>query len=1335
MSHRRASTTGVLASVSEGPATQLSEMWRQVPAPDLTAFLDQAGTLSAEQLAAVLYVDQRQRWLRGERPLAEDYLRLYSARHSEPEFALDLLFGEFRLRRLLGETPSLEEYQRRFPDLAEQLALQVKLTDAFASTGAGEPGSAGAAGAPIPALPAIPGYALVRELGRGGMGVVLLARQLRLNRAVALKMPPANLSAEEWFRFRTEAESAARLQHPHIVQVFETGEHEGRPFLVMELVEGGSLAQKLAAAPLEARRAAELLEKLARAIQYAHERGVIHRDLKPANILLQKDEGGRMKDEKSKEGSDSSFILHPLSFLPKITDFGLARRLYDQQSPDAVHPAARTQTGQVLGTPSYMAPEQAAGKGKDVGPAADVYALGAVLYECLTGRPPFRGTSPLETLLQVVRDDPVPPRKLQPGVPRDLETVCLKCLHKDPARRYASASDLALDLRRFQDGRPVMARPVGLLEQVVKWARRRPGAAAVLTAAVLLAALTIGGGLWLQGQATAQRQAQTLRQVKARHAMEDALEQAPKLWRQSRWDEAEKLLAMVQAEPLVSDANSDELRQRLQQAQDDQVLARKLEDVSLHATTERMGHVDLEPAARGYRKTLEEAGLSVDGDMGETAGRIRRSAIREQVVAALEDWALVSASDAPLRSRLLQLARRADPGSEWRDRLRNPELWADRSALRRLAGEAPLAELSPQALHLLGGLMHDQGLNAEPLLRAAVQRDPSNFWFNYRLGIHLYSRNSPGEGVGFLQTAAALRPLSVVLTDLGICLRDAGMHAESIVAYRRAIQQDGNNRLAFLFLGGALRRTGYPGEAIVAHRRAIEIAPRDFLGYVQLGYDLRVLGRSAEELEAFGKVVELNPKHSTARYEMGVVLQSLRRTDEAIVQLREATKLAPGLTMAWEALAESLIQSGQFAEARAATQRCLELPPGGEPRRKAQREQIALCDRMLALEARLPAVLAGESKAKDPADQCDLAELCSVHKRRYAAATRLYIAAFAAQPALADDLARNHRYNAACAAAQAGCGAGEDAGRLSETERTRLRRQAIKWLVADRDAWTKRLDSGNPPDQSLAARTLLLWQQDRDLACVRDEKPLRGLPEPERASWRELWASVEELLARSPTELLRRGRANARRREWSKAADCYNRAVKFKSSDDSDVCFEHAAVLLLSGDDKGYRLVCDAMIARFGKTPNLRGYHLARACTLAAGSVNDPARPGQLAAKELKASAHEHWSLTELAALHYRAGRFEQAVDRLNESLRAEGRPGTAVLAWLWLALAHQRLGEREEARRWLERAVKWLEPLDRGMPDRAEETLWLHLHNWMEAHVLRREAEKLLEAPGRKRS
>ena len=319
-------------------------------------------------------------------------------------------------------------------------------------------------------LPLLPGYAVLRELGRGGMGVVYLAQQRTLNRPVAVKMPPADLGAHERFRFRTEAEAAACLQHPHIVQVHETGEHEGRPFLVMEMLEGGSLAQKLAPAPLAARPAAELLERLARAVQYAHERGVIHRDLKPANVL------------------------HTADGTPKVTDFGLAKRMSDTLWPGGQAPQAQTETGAILGTPSYMAPEQAAGQGKDAGPATDVYALGAILYECLTGRPPFKGATALETAQQVLQDDPMPPRKLQPSVPRDLETVCLKCLAKQPTKRYASAADLADDLRRHLDGRPVTARPIGPAARAWRWTRRNPRTAA-LTVAVLIA-LLLPAGIW-----------------------------------------------------------------------------------------------------------------------------------------------------------------------------------------------------------------------------------------------------------------------------------------------------------------------------------------------------------------------------------------------------------------------------------------------------------------------------------------------------------------------------------------------------------------------------------------------------------------------------------------------------------------------------------------------------------------------------------------------------------------------------------------------------------------------------------------------------------------------
>jgi tRNA A-37 threonylcarbamoyl transferase component Bud32 len=293
------------------------------------------------------------------------------------------------------------------------------------------PGLAEAGGAEGDRVRRLPGYEILGELGRGGMGVVYKARQVGANRLVALKMILADehASAAERARFRTEVEAVARLAHPNVVQVYEVGEHEGKPFFSLEYCPGGSLEGKLAGTPQPPAEAARLVEVLARAVQAAHERQVVHRDLKPANVLLLED------------GT------------PKITDFGLARKL-DEAGQTAASYA-------VLGTASYMAPEQARGKVREVGPAADVYALGAILYECLTGRPPFKAASLADTLLQVIGDEPVPVRRLQPKVPADLETVCLKCLHKEAGRRYASAAELADDLGRFVAGEPIRARPVG----------------------------------------------------------------------------------------------------------------------------------------------------------------------------------------------------------------------------------------------------------------------------------------------------------------------------------------------------------------------------------------------------------------------------------------------------------------------------------------------------------------------------------------------------------------------------------------------------------------------------------------------------------------------------------------------------------------------------------------------------------------------------------------------------------------------------------------------------------------------------------------------------------
>jgi WD40 repeat protein/tetratricopeptide (TPR) repeat protein len=387
-----------------------------------------------------------------------------------PESLSQLVSRWYELRRQ-GQTVSAEELCDNPADAAElrrrleavegmdEFVGRVNGQDADTRV-AGDPATAGAA--PCPAT--VGDYEILSELGRGGMGVVYQARQRGLNRVVALKMILAGGHAgpEELARFRAEAEAIARLQHPHIVQVHEVGEHQGLPFFSLEFCPNGSLEKKLAGTPLPPREAAALVEGLARAMHAAHQKGVVHRDLKPANVLFAEDGAA------------------------KVTDFGLAKRLGE---------AGRTATGAVLGTPSYMAPEQARGDGRGVGPATDVYALGAILYECLSGRPPFKAASALETLAQVCGQEPVSPRLLQPGVPRDLETICLKCVEKEPSRRYASTEELADDLRRWQAGEPIRARRVGSGERALKWVRRNPAVTALLATVVL----ALAGGVAVLG--------------------------------------------------------------------------------------------------------------------------------------------------------------------------------------------------------------------------------------------------------------------------------------------------------------------------------------------------------------------------------------------------------------------------------------------------------------------------------------------------------------------------------------------------------------------------------------------------------------------------------------------------------------------------------------------------------------------------------------------------------------------------------------------------------------------------------------------------------------------
>ena len=405
-------------------------------------------------------------WQEESSPRVEDF---WTVRDGEKGLLLFRELVNIELeRRKQTELLFVEEFVQRFPEHEQWL---VGLSEFQVSTNAHTPVTSQSGKRPAKLSPVIklPGYEFLEFLGSGGMGTVYKARQKSLGRLVALKVlrEDAREKPDRQLRFRAEAEAIAQLHHPNIVRIYEVGEHEGIPYLALEYIDGETLATLLEHSPMSVPDATRTCKILGQAISAAHSRGIIHRDLKPSNVLM----------ETTKKSN----------FIPRITDFGLAKRL-DQQG--------LTQTGDVLGTPSYMAPEQAQGQSGTVSSSVDIYALGVILYEMLTGRPPFRGPTPIDTIRQAVSEEPVPPSLLTSRIPRDLETICLQCLKKEPNRRYLSAQALVDDLERFEEGKPICARRASNTERTWKWVRRHPTISALIAISII-ALLVISIGSWV----------------------------------------------------------------------------------------------------------------------------------------------------------------------------------------------------------------------------------------------------------------------------------------------------------------------------------------------------------------------------------------------------------------------------------------------------------------------------------------------------------------------------------------------------------------------------------------------------------------------------------------------------------------------------------------------------------------------------------------------------------------------------------------------------------------------------------------------------------------------
>jgi tetratricopeptide (TPR) repeat protein len=734
---------------------------------------------------------------------------------------------------------------------------------------------------PVPAaLPGVPGYEILEEIGRGSMGVVYKARQTGLGRLVALKMILAgnHASRETLERFLAEARVAASLRHPNIVHVYEISQQQDCPFFSLEFVEGGTLADRLKGRPQPLRQAAQFILTVARAIHVAHQNGIVDRDLKPANILLASVES---RDSHVQRMS-AALELDPTTDLgmPKITDFGLAKQLHAD--------LGQTESGVILGTPSYMAPEQAEGKSHEVGPAADIYALGAILYEMLTGRPPFTAQSRMETVLLMFQTEPVPPSQLRLKMPHDLETICLKCLRKEPHRRYASAEELVDDLQCFLSGEPIRARPVPLHERAWKWVWRRPALATMAACAVLAVLSLLGLILWQQvdlrdqlGQALqeerAARQAQEdagererLGQLRDRlkdllHAGEAAL--AAKDWHKAQLeltrakDQAAGEAGLAEWPPRIEQLLQQATRQRL----DDERLEKFLQcrdDALLQATL--FTGDDLTAALReteaAARKALALFGVTAD----VTAGPVVDSPYytdqqKTEIVAMCYELLMVLAeavAQAPPEHPP------GDPGRKGEEALcileRAAQLGITTQAYHRRraqylaqAGQHAAAEeesrraaaLQPSSVldHFLAGQEQYRQGNTRQAIRAfenVLQAQPDHFWASYHLALCWLKLQRPNQAIACLTACLGHHHDFAWLYLLrAVAWGELGQfdRAEADFEVALKVRLSDGARYGLLLNRGALRlRQGRVDSAMADFQQAAALRPQHYQAYVNL---------------------------------------------------------------------------------------------------------------------------------------------------------------------------------------------------------------------------------------------------------------------------------------------------------------------------------------------------------------------------------------------------------------------------------------------------------------------------------------------------------------------
>ncbi|MBA4017954.1 MAG: serine/threonine protein kinase [Pirellula sp.] len=746
------------------------------------------------------------------------------------------------LEEILESGRSAEDVCADCPELLDQVREQLqKLSDVelqieslfpLSQTAVRSDQHAAASG--IADLPPIHDHEIQTILGRGGMGVVYQARHVKLNRIVAVKMLLAGSHAgrQQYLRFMREAEAVAALKHANIVQIYDFGEVSGQPYFTMEFVDGGSLAQKLAHSPLSARESAQLLTALAQAVGAAHRSGIIHRDLKPANILI------------------------AAGNTPKISDFGLARRI---DVDDGL-----TQTGVLVGTPTYMAPEQMTGVSTAIGPAVDIFALGAVLYEMLTGHPPFRGESFSDVQRRVMREEPVPPSRINAKVPRDLETICLKCLEKESKKRYATADDLAADLERFLRHEPIRARPTGTAGRVMRWVRRNPLPTVLSVTAIVLIGLIISEGVQEWALAAGRRAEKS--RLTAR------FESGVQLVQEGRFAEAKAILGKL------GDGGHEDLRLRIDRTLAELELVEKLDAIGVDRAVAVSGSNEARRlngiAANGYAAVFAQFGMNrTSGDPGSIAQRIKDSDIRHALVEALDDWSVCEADEVS-RNSILEVIRHADSDAgTWHQRVRNPANWIARAELSQLAESAPTTSRNVHLLRAFGDRLAAAGLDSIAFRKRLQQDHADCYLTNLSLADALRDKD-PAESIRFYQAALAIRPRAIpAWNNLAVALSGVGRTDEALFHFQHAKELDPQSVYVRYNLGLALSAAQQAEGAVTELQQAVALAPDFAPAYIALDKELIKARRYAEAEAVLRRGLDAVPLDDPNRTELRDLLR------------------------------------------------------------------------------------------------------------------------------------------------------------------------------------------------------------------------------------------------------------------------------------------------------------------------------------------------------------------------------------------------------------------------------------------------------------------------------